>query len=169
MSAPKGNQFWKLAPKQGRNAIWEKPEDLRSACEEYFEYVISTPLEEDGTFAFQGIVTHEPIQKMRTMSIEGLCVFLGIVRQTWNNYKAKDEFLVVTEYVTNVMYDYKITGAASGLLNPSIIVRDLKLRDAVDSDITSNGKPITLTDTEREAKISGLLARVEKRLDESGD
>jgi len=154
--APKGNQFWKLAPKQGRRPIWEDPEVLRKACEEYFEYVVDTPIEEDGTFAFQGQVTHEPIKKMRTMSIEGLCVFLGIVRQTWNTYKIKEEFLAVTEYVTNVMYDYKIAGAAAGQLNQSIIVRDLGLRDTSDIKLTATYKLEDLSDDELDDELNAL-------------
>ena len=80
---------------------------------------------------------------MRTMSIEGLSVFLGIVRNTWKGYAAKDEFLTVCEYVDQVMYDYKLTGASAGLLNPSIIQRDLGLVDKKHNDLTSGGRKIT--------------------------
>jgi len=125
----KGNEFWKLRPRSGRRAIWESPDDLRNACEEYFQYVIDTPLEEDSVIAYQGKATHEPLKKMRTMSIEGLCVFLGISRRTWLNYKEKDDFIQVSEEVHSIMYDYKIAGASAGLLNQSIIARDLGLKD----------------------------------------
>ena len=72
MSAPKGNQFWKLAPRMGRQPIWPVAGDLMSACEQYFEEITNDPILEDGTFAFQGVVTHDPIHKMRAMTIEGL-------------------------------------------------------------------------------------------------
>ena len=146
MSAPEGNQFWKLAPTMGRKKLWETPEDLQKACEEYFEKIVSTPLLEDTVISFQGHPTHVPMKKMRTMSIQGLCVFLGIARNTWRNYsEGKDEyedFLLVTEYVEQVMYDYKLTGASAGLLNPSILARDLKLSDKIETDVTSGGKRI---------------------------
>lgn len=166
MAAPKGNQFWKLAPKQGRSPIWEDPEVLRKACEEYFESVVNHDLKEGKAFSYEGKVIYGELNKMRIMSIQGLCVFLGIVRQTWINYCQKDEFLEVTAYVSGVMYDYKLAGAAAGLLNPNIIARDLGLKDK--TDITSDDHSIVLGDTERIAKLTGLLGKVEARLDESG-
>lgn len=142
MTAPKGNQFWKLGPQNGRKPIWDDPEELRAACEEYFEYVVENPLQEAKAFAYEGVAFNHDVTKMRTMSIEGLCVFLGIVRNTWKNYAAKEEFLTVCEYVDQVMYDYKLTGASAGLLNPSIIQRDLGLVDKKENDIKSGGQRI---------------------------
>jgi len=140
--APKGNQFWKLAPTMGRKPKWEDPEVLREACEEYFEHIVSTPLQEQTVIAFQGIPTFVDVSKMRTMSIQGLCVFLGIVRSTWKQYCEKEDFSTVCEYVEQTMYDYKLTGASAGLLNPSILARDLKLSDKIETDVTSGGKRI---------------------------
>jgi len=156
MPAPKGNQFWKLAPKQGRSPIWEDPEVLRKACEEYFQSVVDKPLIEDGTFAFQGVVTHEPIAKMRVMSVDGLCVFLGIARSTWDNYCDKEEFLGVTGYVKSVMYDYKLSGAAAGLLNANIIARDLKLRDSTDGKIEITHKFDDMSDEDLDIELEQL-------------
>jgi len=142
MAAPKGNQFWKLKPKHGRSPIWEDPEVLREACEEYFDHIVSTPLLEQQVISFQGQPTFIEVEKMRTMSIQGLCVFLGIVRTTWKKYCDDEAFLAVTEYVEKTMYDYKLTGASAGLLNPSILARDLKLSDKIETDVTSGGKRI---------------------------
>jgi len=143
MPAPKGNQFWKLAPTTGRKPIWNDPAVLQAACEEYFQYVVDNPLQEDKAFAYEGHAFNHDVSKMRTMSIEGLCVFLGIVRNTWKGYAEKDDFLTVCEYVEHVMYDYKLTGASAGLLNPSIVQRDLGLKDKSETDITSGGRKIT--------------------------
>lgn len=142
MAAPIGNQFWKLAPTQGRKPLWEDPEELRSACVEYFEHVESTPLLDSQVIAYQGDGFDHPVIKMRAMSIQGLCAFLGIARQTWNNYREKEEFLVVCEWVEMVMFDQKFSGAAAGLLNPSIIQRELGLTDKQELDHKSGGKRI---------------------------
>jgi hypothetical protein len=142
MAAPLGNQFWRLAPTNGRKPLWEDPDDLKQAVEEYFDSVVSNPLFETQVIAFKGDGYDHPIDKMRTMSIQGLCVFLGIARQTWNNYKTKEEFLAVCEWAEMVMFDYKLSGAAAGLLNPSIIQRDLGLVDRKDHDVKSGGVPI---------------------------
>jgi hypothetical protein len=43
------------------------------------------------------------------------------------------------------MYTQKFTGAAAGFLNPNIIARDLGLRDAIDSDVTTGGEALSFT------------------------
>ncbi len=83
----------------------------------------------------QGELQDAPIAKMRAMTLEGLCVFLGISRRTWPNYKDKEDFLPVIEMVEDTMRDQKLSGAAAGLLNANIIARDLKLRDTVDANL----------------------------------
>ena len=143
--APKGNQFWKLVPSMGRKKLWEDPDVLQEACEEYFDYVVSTPLQEEQVLSRMGNPNFIKVDKMRTMSIQGLCVFLGITRPTWKNYCDHEDyeaFFGVTAYVEQVMYDYKLTGASAGLLNPSILARDLKLSDKIETDVTSGGKRI---------------------------
>ena len=142
MPAPKGNQFWKLAPTIGRKPKWTDPEELRSACEEYFEYVETNPLFDNHVISFQGCGTDHAVDKMRAMSIQGLCVFLGVARSTWNKYREDEVFSEVCEYVEMVMFEQKLTGAAAGLLNPSIIQRDLGLADKQDLDHKSAGKRI---------------------------
>ena len=72
MAAPKGNQFWKARSKHGRELIFKTPEALWDACVEYFEWVDANPLQEDRPFAYQGAVKHEPVAKMRAMTICGL-------------------------------------------------------------------------------------------------
>lgn len=43
MSAPKGNQFWKLRNKHGRSKRFASPEQLWEAACEYFAYCDRTP------------------------------------------------------------------------------------------------------------------------------
>jgi hypothetical protein len=159
MSAPKGNQFWKLAPTIGRKPIWENPEDLKAACEEYFEYVDNHPLWESKAFSYEGSAFDHPIDKMRAMTLDGLCVFLGISRKTWHNYQNKEEFLQVVEYVEMVMREQKLTGAAAGLLNANIIARDLQLRDASDVNIKATVSYKEMSDDDLDREIEDLSAK----------
>lgn len=129
MAAPKGNQFWKLRSSHGRNPIFPDPETLWNAACEYFEWADSNPLMEDKTFSFQGDVTHEPVAKMRAMTIDGLVLFLDISFQGWREYCAKKDFSEVTKQIENVIRSQKFAGAAADLLNANIIARDLGLSD----------------------------------------
>lgn len=66
---------------------------------------------------------------MRAMTIDGLCIFLDIARDTWNNYRERQDFLAVCQRVEQIIRTQKFQGAAADLLNPSIIARDLGLAD----------------------------------------
>jgi len=77
------------------------------------------------------------------MTESGLCLYLDICNQTWQNYKTKDGFLEVTSAVLNVIRDQKFTGASAGLLNANIIARDLGLKES--SEVTgADGGPIQI-------------------------
>ena len=129
MPFEEGNRFWELRSSHGRNPKFEKPEDLWDAACEYFEWVENNPLQEDRPFAYQGVVIHEPVNKMRAMTLDGLELFLDIVPNTWLNYKKKDDFLQVTTRIEQVIKSQKFAGAAAELLNPNIIARDLGLAE----------------------------------------
>ena len=129
MAAPKGNQFWLLRSSHGRNPIFADPDELWCAACEYFQWVEDNPLWEDKVTSFQGVNTHEPVAKMRAMTIDGLCLFLDISDETWRNYKAREDFVGVATRIEKTIRSQKFAGAAADLLNANIIARDLGLAD----------------------------------------
>lgn len=129
MSAPVGNQFWKARSTHGRAPIFATPEVLWEACAEYFEWVELNPLWEAKPFAFQGAVTVENLPRMRAMTISGLCIFLDIARKSWDEYRARQNYLPVVTRVEEIIRTQKFEGASADLLNPSIIARDLGLAE----------------------------------------
>lgn len=139
--APPGNQFWKARSSHGRKPIFEKPEQLLEACCEYFQWVEENPLFESKLTTYKGKSKLEQIPKMRAMTLAGLCIFLDIARQTWDNYKEIDDFLEVTGWVDDVIQDQKFSGAAADLLNANIIARDLGLKDKSELS-TKDGNPL---------------------------
>jgi len=129
MPAPKGNQFWKVRTKHGRDKLFNDPEILWEACQEYFEWVDKNPLMSAETVKFQGEGKLMDVPKMRAMTMGGLCIFLGINQQTWANYKEDEDFLGIITQTEEIIRNQKFTGAAAELLNPNIIARDLGLSD----------------------------------------
>lgn len=129
MAAPKGNQFWKARSTHGRNPIFSNAADLETACEEYFEWVEENPLWEDKVTSFQGVNTHEPVAKMRAMTLDGLILFIDIDDRTWKRYKDQDDFCGVITRIEKAIRSQKFAGAAADLLNANIIARDLGLAD----------------------------------------
>jgi len=129
MPAPKGNQFWKARTKHGRDKLFASHEALWEACQEYFQWVEENPLYEDKVSFFQGVASHEPMAKMRAMTIGGLCIFLDITEQTWFSWRKDEDFSDVVTRVESIIRAQKFEGASADLLNPNIIARDLGLAD----------------------------------------
>ena len=129
MAAPQGNRFWEKRSSHGRKPIFDTPEKLWEAATEYFAWVEDTPLYEDKLVTFQGEATHEPVARMRAMTISGLCIFLDISRNSWDEYAKREDFLGVTTQIAEIIRTQKYEGAAADLLNPNIIARDLGLAE----------------------------------------
>lgn len=127
-----GNRFWEMRSTHGRNPIFKDDKQLWDACLQYFEWVEENPLQEEKAFSFQGAVHYAKIDKMRAMTIGGLCIFLDIAQETWSNYRKNKDFLGVISQTEDIIRDQKFTGASADLLNANIIARDLGLRDMTD-------------------------------------
>lgn len=129
-----GNSFWMARSTHGRKPIFKSPAQLWDGCLQYFEWVEENPLQEQKAFHAAGHITKTNIDKMRAMTIQGLCIFLGISEDTWLNYKKKrgEDFLGICKDVESIIYNQKLTGASADLLNASIIARHLGLKDHTD-------------------------------------
>lgn len=131
--APKGNQFWKLRSKHGRDKIFQTPELLEEACFEYFEVTDKRKwhkTEFHGKDALECLVPNEtPYTKT------GLFVFLDISNDTWNLYKERKDFIEVITRVEQIIYTQKIEGASVGAFNASIVARELGLADKKQHDV----------------------------------
>ena len=124
-----GNRFWEMRSTHGRNPIFKDSAQLWDACNQYFQWVEENPLQEQKAFSFQGSVHYAEVNKMRAMTIGGLCIFLDIAQETWSNYRKNKDFLGVTRQTEDIIRDQKFTGASADLLNANIIARDLGLKD----------------------------------------
>lgn len=132
----KGNRFWLARSSCGPKPIFDDPNDLWEACQEYLAWVEDNPLYETKGFAFQGAVTKETFPKMRAMTIGGLCIFLDIARSTWDEWKKnRADLSEIITRVEEIIRDQKFTGAAADLLNPNIIARELGLADKSDTKV----------------------------------
>jgi hypothetical protein len=147
MAAPKGNRFWEARSSHGANPKFEHPSDLWDACLEYFEWVESNPLYEDKLVTFQGAATHEPVAKMRAMTIGGLCVFLDIDETSWRGWReSREDLIPVIARVERIIRAQKFEGASADLLNANIIARDLGLADKQELE---HGGEVTVNKIER--------------------
>ena len=146
MAAPKGNRFWEMRSSHGRKPIFHDADELWDAACEYFTWVEDNPLKEEKLFHFQGAVVRDEISKIRAMTIAGMCLFLDISDDAWEDYCKREDFIGVTSRIKKVIYDQKFSGAAADLLNANIIARDLGLADKTDHMSTdgSHGRAINI-------------------------
>lgn len=146
MAAPKGNQFWRLRSKHGRDKIFSTPDILLEAAYEYFKWCEANPLIEVDYRGSSPPVKVE-LPRMRALTLEGLTCFLDVNVMYFNDFEkglagkeddlSKDFSRVIT-HVREIIRNQKFVGAAAGFLNPNIIARDLGLTDK--QDIEHSGK-----------------------------
>lgn len=139
MAAPKGNQFWKLRNKHGRDKLFASADLLWGSACEYFEWCDKNPLREDKLFASKGEVLRESISLMRPYTITGLCLYLGCNEKYFAQFEARltkeeKDFSNVISRIRETIYTQKFEGAAVGLFSSNIIARDLGLIDRSHSE-----------------------------------
>lgn len=158
MAAPEGNQFWKLRSKHGRDLIFSSPTILWEACIEYFEATDQRKWVKKDWVGKDAIEVDRETSAPYTLS--GLYVFLDITPQTWKDYRTRQDFIEVVTRVEQIMYTQKFEGAAVGAYNPSIIARDLQLRDNVDVKSESVNMNVEVSDDEAKRIKEALLKSI---------
>ena len=120
-----------LASLGGKPRAFSSPVQLWQGCCEYFKWVETHPLYATQLIGYKGMGNLVKVPKMRAMTLQGLWLFIRIIRETWVEYKRNrgTAYSLVCETAESVIFTQKFTGAAADLLNQAIIARDLGLKD----------------------------------------
>lgn len=135
MAAPKGNNFYLLRLKSGRDRKYESSDDLLLACYNYFEECDNNPWFKNEAVKSgdnAGKIIKVPTARPYTQS--GMFIFIGIDRKTWSSYKNDEDFLPIITHIEEIIYTQKFEGAAVGAFNANIIARDLGLKDKTENE-----------------------------------
>lgn len=134
-----GNQAWKERSTSGRKGRFADPESLWEAATKYFDWVDNNPwlkveqshkpfLKEDGSLSY---LIELPIARPYTLS--GLCSFWNVNQAYWRKFRQSkqldERFTNVITRIEDIIYIQKFEGAAVGVFNPNIIMRDLGLQN----------------------------------------
>lgn len=145
MGAPKGNEFWKLRSKHGRDKLFETPELMWAAACEYFQWCDNNPwIKTD----YKGKDVEEVlIPTQRPYSLSGLCLYLNANSAYFRTFKSqlpKDEkdFNTVISAIEETIQTQQFEGATVGSFNANIIARTLGLSDHQNVDHTTKGDKI---------------------------
>jgi hypothetical protein len=128
--------------------IFLTPHDFLKAAVEYFEWAEETPLQEEKVFHHQGEITRTDVSKVRAFTKIGLANYLGIPVSRLDSYKAREDkgWAEVVEIIEQVIKEQKFINAAVGLMNATIISRDLGLAEKQEvetTDVTPPAAPET--------------------------
>lgn len=109
-------------------------EDLWSHFTNYVEHSYETPLVEAKLFSGKEGLRTGALNKMRPLTIEAFCNYLGVSPTIWRGWKKKalndDEYFhEVMDLIDQNINDQMFQGAASDFFNASIISRKLGLVD----------------------------------------
>lgn len=135
MAAPKGNRFWEVRAKHGRDALFKDSKKLLESVNGYFGWCEENPWYRNE--AVKGGEMAGEIIKVptaRPYTISGLCIYLGVNETFWRQFKGSEtakteDFSSVITYAEEVIRTQKFEGAAVGAFNANIISRDLGLTD----------------------------------------
>lgn len=136
MAFDKGNKFWKLRSKHGRDKLFSSPELLLESAQEYFNWCDENPILVHDFIGKEGRSDYR--EKQRPYTIAGFCVYIGASREWFNAFKrnASEDFLQVITHIEEIMYQNKFEGASVGIFNSNIIARDLGLADKQETKVT---------------------------------
>lgn len=131
-------ELWEIAKGPGQPPTFKSPEEMWERAVEYFKWCGEHQIMEEKVAFFQGEPSSAFVGHKRPMTVAGLCIFLNIDRTTWYNYKKNPKYFNITKAIDSTMFEQKLSGAATGQFNASIISRELGLVDK--QDVTTNGE-----------------------------
>jgi len=136
MAAKKGNKYWELREKHGRDKILT-PKELFILAYEYIDNVDANPIEIEEN---KGTKNVNKVKLKRPYTWDGFehYVFEKTGLAKLEDYKkAKDtykDFSDIIHVINRIFKNQKFEGAAIGIFKENIIARDLGLKDKTETE-----------------------------------
>jgi hypothetical protein len=136
---------YKHLVRQTKPGIWLTAASFFSDAVGYFEWCLSHPLREAENYMFRGEIIRTHKDKVRAFTKQGLATYLGITLGKLDRMRTRgDSWNDACDMLDQIMYTQKFENAAAGLMNATIIARDLGLSEK--QEVTgSGGGPQTFT------------------------
>lgn len=130
-----------------KRVVFDNPQDFLNAAIDYFEWVDDHPLLEENASVYKGEVTRYAIRKTRPYTKKGLATYLGIPDGRIDIYRKTPGWEETIEMVEQAIYTQKFEHAAAGLMNASIISRDLGLAEKTEIGGIKDAPPVAFNIT----------------------
>lgn len=155
-----GNQLWRRRLTTGAPRKYETAADLEKEVIGYFEWLEDNPLMEEKIFQANGEIIKGSAAKMRAATVVGLCLYLGISRRAWFDWKdSRPDLLHIMDAAEEAIYNQKFEGASAGLLKENIIARELGLADKQDTKHSGSVDLSGLSDEELNSRIAEYISK----------
>ncbi len=130
----------------GRKVVFMTPQQFLNECIKYFNWAAETPLLEETIFQNKGIIIRANKDKVRPFTKTGLAQFLSIPASRLEGYRARGgDWEEAVDLVEQAIYNQKFEYAAAGLMNATIIARDLGLAEKQEFGGMKDAPPISFT------------------------
>ena len=117
MGAPKGNKYWQLREKIGREKKFS-PDELYAKAIEYFNWVIDNPIE-----ILDPNDKSKHTYKIRPMSKKGFCIFIGLASSNYFDYHKDNAYRYIIHAINDVIAVQQTEMASIGEFKENIIAR----------------------------------------------
>lgn len=136
MAAPKGNQFWKLRSKHGRDKLFKSPKLLLEAAHEYFEWCDGNPWLKTKSGETPKGSTSEEVPVQRPYTIRGFLHYVGANPSYWKQFKKANHkgFSPLIKEIENIVSNQQIEGSMVGTFNANIVARLQGLAENIKHD-----------------------------------
>ncbi len=102
------------------------PEEALNLFRGYFRFCEANPLEVTDTAAFRGDLNEDVVQRVRPFTLRGMCAFTGISIYRFKVWReGAGDLAVICQWAEGIIEDQKFAGAAVGMFNASVIMKDL--------------------------------------------
>ena len=134
MAAPKGNEYYLLRGKSGRDTEYT-PELLLEKSNEYFQWCLDNPIKKQEVVKYKDSHEKVYVDIDRPFSLQGFCNYSEIALQTFLNYEKREDFIDITTRVRGNIEAQQFEKATVNIFNANIIARKLGLVDKKEQTI----------------------------------
>lgn len=124
-----GNEIWKLSPRRGPDPIYSDPADLWEDCLSFFADLEERPIMAQKVVSAGGVTDVVEYELPRAPTIQRLCIYLGISRETWRAWGDSSALSDVVARVNDMLSAEKIEGALVKVYDPHLVSRIEGLSD----------------------------------------
>jgi hypothetical protein len=129
----------------GEPRKFNSPDELWTACAEYFAWVEDNPIFEVRVEVKLGKECEIRTPRPRMPSERAMILFVGSRSDDWKLMAADDKFRPIIEMAREVILDIKMSNASANTVNPNFIARDIGLVESFSQEhVGAGGGPIRM-------------------------